>query len=87
MLNKPSLIPAVALWLLILLLVINMTIGVSYFTMMVPKWQSQGRSAPPVIWQVLIDIADLSRNRWFVVFPVLIVTAILLTRRGRDSPL
>ncbi len=83
--NKPTLILAIAVWLLILFLFVNMTVGVSYSTMMVPKWQSQGRSAPPVIWQALIDIADLSRNRWFVVFPVLIIAAILLTRRSRDT--
>jgi len=62
-------------WLLFPLLAVGVGYGTFVLPAKVETWKSQGRELSTVD-QVLIDLSDLCKARWFIVLPILFILAI-----------
>jgi hypothetical protein len=76
-------------WLVIAFLIaVAVPLGMYIDSTLIPAWKAQGLMEVPFFWQIAIDASDVSRNRWYVVFPPLLLIAVGLTseavRRHRE---
>jgi type II secretory pathway component PulF len=57
---------------------------IGYATFVVPttvaRLQAQGATQLPTGLQLLVDLSDLCKSRWFVLLPILLILAIGTTR-------
>jgi len=74
------LLSAAGCWIVIAALIfVVVPLGMFVIPNLIAGWKSQGVTEAPVIWQIVIDLADMAKVRGYIVFPVLILVASVLT--------